>query len=347
MKEETRSTVVTGLLRKRPTTEIYETTADNLIVVLPTHTASFSGASVVKGITSILQTLSGTPKSRQQVVLETEKKTAFGQQFVDYLIDLLLESSCIDLASSEHETSDYGLDAFYAQIGRDPEKTISDLASYRAVVACRAHVEPLFSQALEMAGLNMAVTAIQSGEDVVEVIEQVVSDGKESSLVVLYGFPYRQRFTRELNEAALEANVNVLYGNCEGLVGRVGPCVIPHNTPCLECLISRFLSNAGPGESAAYRAQVQYDDGLTSVPWPTHPALESLVIQQLVLEISRFATRVSPVTLGGLLEVDYQRGIIERRSLLKVPRCQKCGMSKPARYSWDFSFSTDLIHKEP
>ena len=106
------------------------------------------------------------------------------------------------------------------------------------------------------------------------------------------------------------------------MVGYAGPMVIPGETACCECLLSRQLSHS-PFPDAELHIDRASDLQQTVVG--LHPSMASILGTVAAFEISRFygfpETDQSP---GTVLEVNLLAGSMIRRTVLKMPRCAAC-----------------------
>jgi len=129
--------------------------------------------------------------------------------------------------------------------------------------------------------------------------------------------------------------VPVLFGSCEGVVGRVGPFVIPQNTACLECLNQRLLTHAGGPELRAYQQYRLHNDEVVPPVWPMHPLFVRAVAGLFAVELLEVAIGRPSVTSGGFVEYRIGDGAAERHSVVRVPGCNACRPQSPRRVAWD------------
>jgi len=158
-----------------------------------------------------------------------------------------------------------------------------------------------------------------------------------------WNMPYRSPFARQVNELALAGTVPVLFGSCEGVVGRVGPFVIPQNTACLECLNQRLLTHAGGPELRAYQQYRLHNDEVVPPAWPTHPLFVRAVANLFALELLEVAIGRPSVTSGGFVEYRVGDAAAERHPVVRVPGCSACRPQSPRRVAWDVRLSGPVV----
>ncbi len=243
-------------------------------------------------------------------------------------------------------------DVFYWQHGLKPEEVHARLAATRiAVVGCNR------------IGSRMRDTLTELGFRQVELIDhpllrnlEMIEEGDcgggngqapadaldseawaavepEFDLLVVTSDFGGLSLIREWNEFALAAELRLLPVVLQDGVGFIGPLVQPGAGPCYECFLRRQDSHLEERElmrrteMAAFFGQIV--DGLL-------PPAASIVADFAALELLRHVTGLTPGGLvGHLLEVAPMEPALERRRLLRVPRCPACSglRAHPARTS--------------
>lgn len=128
------------------------------------------------------------------------------------------------------------------------------------------------------------------------------------------------------NTAAVESGKSFIPVTLSGFSGKIGPVVVPGQTPCIQCLkareaavsenfeeetkISELLSNLD-GEDFSYRPPA---------------AILSMIGEIAAVEASRVISGYTqPVTLNNILFFNSRHLAIDAHPVLKVPRCKVCG----------------------
>jgi bacteriocin biosynthesis cyclodehydratase domain-containing protein len=329
------------LLRLRPGAHIFEVSADELQISFPNYTATFTSSPVVEGLRALLVGL-GPGGERGKIVGCAAQAVGQDVAFLDYLVDLLLQTNCLYSASSVQ--TDNPLAEFLAYLGSDPCATLDRLAQARPILIVPASMDSDLADVLQDAGLGGQVVPVEPGTTcgaALECIRACLSTRKGP--LASWGFSYRLPFSRLLNDFAIEERIPILFGSCEGVTGRIGPYVIPRNTACLECTNLRLLSHAGEHEQRVFlRYRARYDDTIV-VPDPMHPVFAAALLRMFVLELAEIVQRLPPHTLGALIEYSFRDGLSERHPIHKVPRCPACSAARPERLPWDAHFAAPTV----
>ena len=335
-----------GMLRLRPGAAIFDISADQLQVSFANHTATFSSPPVTKGIRSLLAALEGAGE-RSELVRRAAEAAELEPNFVDYLVEMLLQTKCLYweakpvATESDHQAE---LAEFYASIGEDPSSALFSLAALRPLVVAPAGGAADLSTLLGAGGVTAEVVALSPGTTCEDALTQIKAHMETTPrLMVSWNFPYRLPFARSLNDLSLELGIPILFGACEGVIGRVGPYVIPRNTACLECLNKRLLAHAGSAEMQAFAGyRVRHRDSIAA-PWPAHPVFRDAVARLFALEISQIALNLPSQTMGGVIEYSYTDGSVRRHPVFKVPRCEACYAARPRRIPWNARFPAPVV----
>jgi len=324
---------------------VFEISAEELQVSLVNHTSTFTSPPVVQTVRALLD---GLKKSSTRTLLidHVANKIKRTPKFVAYVLDLLENTGCLyrDSESSSDQLHEGQLRDFFACIGSDPGINIELLSEATPVVVLPESEISNVSVVLENAGINGRLVGISAGTSCKEGLRSVrktLDDG--TTMLVSWNFAYRMPFSRLLNDLAIERDVPILFGVCEGVVGHLGPYVIPQNTACLECVVKRMIANAGGHENrvlATFRTRYQ-----NTVPssGPTHPLFREAIFRLLVIELSRILLQYPPITIGGVIEHTFGTESAHRHVVLKVPFCESCHPARPQRIPWDAHFSAPIV----
>ena len=333
------------LIKLRPRASIFEISPERVQISFANHSATFQGAPVVKGMMALIPLLQAGGE-KDVVTAAASKTTQLEQSFLEYLIGLLENANCLyEESEPVHLTvAQATLAEFYASAGQDPVPTLATLAAARPVIAAPESARDSLADALGIAGISADFADIPNGSScdaAVACFEERLADS--AGILVAWDFPYRSPFARRLNDLALKLSVPALFGACEGLSGRIGPYVVPRNTPCLECLNNRLLANAGAPERIAYEQYRSNHANAIPAPWPTHPLFRDAVERLFVLELVQILLNRPPRTIGGLLELSFAEASIERHPVYKVPRFEACYPKRPPRLPWQVKFAAPTV----
>jgi bacteriocin biosynthesis cyclodehydratase domain-containing protein len=329
-------------LRLRPGATILELSADELAIGFPNYTVTFTSPPVVRGIRALVEALD-PPAAAGEAVRRAAAATGLEEPFLASVLELLRNEGCVG-QGSDHTGPGGDLAEFFAYLGDGSEEAMKTLAEAPILALSAARSSAELEAALSSAGLRAQVLPLAPGTSCgagLEAADRIL--GERRSTLVVWGFPYRLPFARLVNDVAIRRRLPVLFGACEGVVGRVGPYVIPKNTACLECLNSRLLAHAGAPELRAFKQyRARFGDRIPD-PWPTHPAFERTVASLLAVELSQIVLKRSPSTAGGILELSFADRSLRRHGVHKVPRCPSCQPGRPPRLAWDTRFSAPTI----
>ena len=140
-------------------------------------------------------------------------------------------------------------------------------------------------------------------------------------LIVTSDFGGRQALC-EWNTLCLDQKVHFMPVVLKNMVGYVGPMVIPGETACYECLVSRQRSHSANPEAEFLTDNVAFE-GQAVVGF--HPSMAAILGDIAAFELTRFYGSVLPEKKAGrLLEVNLLAASMTGRTVLKVPRCAAC-----------------------
>ncbi len=327
----------------RPGAELFEVDEAKLYVSLPNHTVTFTGVAVVRGVRALIAEMART-SADDSLIDRAAACAGLKPGFVAYLLNLLQSSQCLYWSEpSSTAVGDAALARYFASVGETPHENMRLLEQAAlAVVAAEEHAAALRA-ALDSAGLASEVHGFASGTSVEEVEHALAAKPDQATTaIVAWGFPYESPVARVINRTAARG-VPALFGTCEGQIGRIGPYFIPGSTPCLECLTSRLLSNAGQDELRRWEAYRLRHAHAVPECRPVHPALRTALASLFVLEIEDIVLARPPRTLGGILELSLAERTLQRRPVLKAPRCDACSAAVPPRFAWDVRFDSPMV----
>jgi len=329
-------------LQLRPGAQVFVVSADEVQISAVNHSTTFTSVPVVRLVVGLCQALEDAP-TRDQLAAGVAERLGEERALVEYVIELMAQTNCLVARDAALPALD-ARGEFYAAVGLDPEATARILAAARPLLVAPAQSAPVMLAALAEVGLAAEVVAAAEGASCGAALDDVRAALEAArGPIVAWDIPWRMPFARLLNDLAIERDRPILFGVCEGAVGRLGPYVLPRNTPCLECLQSRLLANAGENEArvaASYRARLA--DRVPG-PLPAHPAFRRVIADLLAIELSQILLMRPPVTLGGYVEHTFGGAVSRRHPALKVPRCPACHPARPQRLAWDANFPAPLV----
>lgn len=130
------------------------------------------------------------------------------------------------------------------------------------------------------------------------------------------------RLMRQWNTLCLQRGSHFLPVVLQDMVGYVGPSVIPGETACFECFLSRMDSNR-TGDALAYASEMSAFAGQLVTGF--HPSMASVLGDIAAIELTKFYSHALPLwKVGVVMEVNLLAGRIDSRKVLRVPRCSAC-----------------------
>lgn len=131
-----------------------------------------------------------------------------------------------------------------------------------------------------------------------------------------------QRTLCEWNNLCVDQNIHFMPVVLKNMIGYVGPIIIPGETACYACLISRQQShNLAPEvEDVVDKAAM---DGQAINGF--HPSMSAMLGDIACFELTRFyGGAFSDKQAGRLIEVNLLAASMRGRTIIKVPRCTVC-----------------------
>jgi bacteriocin biosynthesis cyclodehydratase domain-containing protein len=127
---------------------------------------------------------------------------------------------------------------------------------------------------------------------------------------------------RAWNEFAVLHRLHFLPVLLQDLVGYVGPVVVPGQTPCYECVVSRQNAHLMDYQSRrAMEAAFLQDQAVGGF----HPSIASILGDIAALELTKFFGLGGALARPGvLIEVNILGSEMKARRVLRLPRCPVC-----------------------
>lgn len=108
----------------------------------------------------------------------------------------------------------------------------------------------------------------------------------------------------------------------KSMIGHLGPFIVPGETACYQCLVSRQGSHAGNSDIDTITDYGVFQSQQMS---GFHPSMATILGELAAFELMRMYSDTIPGRKAGrLLEVDLLASRITERAVLKVPRCTAC-----------------------
>lgn len=136
------------------------------------------------------------------------------------------------------------------------------------------------------------------------------------------------------NHLCIQQKTHFLPVILKDMIGYVGPLVIPGETACYECLISRERSHRVAKDLEYWADSFSYEGQAIA---GFHPVMASILGDIAVFELTRFyGGKIPEKKPNRLVEVNLLAGTMVGRTVLKVPRCSACS---PLRTSSETNLS--------
>jgi bacteriocin biosynthesis cyclodehydratase domain-containing protein len=134
------------------------------------------------------------------------------------------------------------------------------------------------------------------------------------------------------NQAALQAGVPTLYAALGETRARIGPFVLPGETPCFTCFHHRLRASMSFVDEFDSRVGLDIDACATArLPRSAPSQAGAAIVASLVgCELLKFGHGLTMLSLlGRVLEVDLLRYQMDASRVLRLPRCPACGIGQP------------------
>jgi thiazole/oxazole-forming peptide maturase SagC family component len=160
-----------------------------------------------------------------------------------------------------------------------------------------------------------------------------------SHFVLLCDEDNRGLLPAQFNREAVEADKSFLAVTLAGFSGKIGPVIIPGQTPCMSCLKSREAAVSEnyteEAKISAYLSDLRQPDFSYRPPAPMLAMLGQIAASETSKIICGYT---KPATLGNMLYFNYRSLAITPHPVLKVPRCEVCSRlnGRPESRVWGF-----------
>lgn len=288
------------------------------------------GDDVLALLRDICDRLSRSSASRMQVIAAAGVGR---QEEAARVLDLLIERRIVVPSVAGHpqlQGLESPLDLFQWQFGSRALAPRPEFADAGVAVVGRNHIGAPLVAALTDAGFTRvaavddpflnrpgtptdAVDWLDPREFVARMLDAtrivvVCSDGGSVSML------------REWNAICVRSGLRVLPVLLQGMVGFVGPLVVPGATACLECKVRRESGGAplasGPDvlEAEASRASLA----------AFHPSMAAILAHCATMELVKYLGDLPVATAGVVYDINLLRPEMVSRRVLKIPGCPVC-----------------------
>jgi bacteriocin biosynthesis cyclodehydratase domain-containing protein len=142
-----------------------------------------------------------------------------------------------------------------------------------------------------------------------------------SCLVVCSDFGGLQRLA-EWNGLANRRGWHFLPAVLQNAVGLVGPLVIPGETACFQCLLSREEANSATVPIRRALESFAFEGQLVAA---YHPSMASATGDVAAIELTKqYAYGWTSAAIDNVIEINLLAGSTVTRPILKVPNCRVC-----------------------
>ena len=131
--------------------------------------------------------------------------------------------------------------------------------------------------------------------------------------------------TDTLNRACLERRIPWSHATATAFEGIVGPTVIPYETACYRCYLSRTIACEDDPAAALRELEARFDDrGDFSAYRENLPFAAGIVGHLLALQAFHLLVGVRPRSAGRVLVVDFLTSMMREHVVLRKPWCSAC-----------------------
>jgi bacteriocin biosynthesis cyclodehydratase domain-containing protein len=140
-----------------------------------------------------------------------------------------------------------------------------------------------------------------------------------------------------LNEAALAQRVRWLRATACQQMALVGPAVLPYSSACYRCLMQRSGAFEGIGAGVTHElwARLEEDELLAQRHCRAAPPVLVIAGAMAAWEAIRLLLEESAsLTVDALWSLDVVSGTTRLEPVLRMPRCDACGVKGPSPTLW-------------
>lgn len=151
--------------------------------------------------------------------------------------------------------------------------------------------------------------------------EQAGAYATEDIAFIVAGTEFGSQYLlRDWNEYAVKKGIPFFPVLLQHMSGYAGPLVIPGESACLECLRARQNSNAQNFEECRITEQYAFQAQQSAA---YHSSMLHMLAEIAMFELVRYSAGIS-WEVGTMTELNLLSGTMDKRKLLKAPRCPVC-----------------------
>jgi bacteriocin biosynthesis cyclodehydratase domain-containing protein len=335
-------------------------TPEGIIIKRGANEVMVAGANAVKAVKMVLDATAGGGATLDHIRGLFARST--GAQ-VDVLTKNLLSRHLLiptDCESDLPKGEESSLDIFFWHFGVSAEQIMERLSTIRLTIVGVNTISRQLTSSLMAAGYRnfwiidhpqyrntrffTETGCLKEEEWPPDLIKpQVWKDASRSDLgaclIATSDFGGQQALC-EWNNLCIDRNIHFMPVVLRNMIGYVGPMIIPGETACYACLISRQGSHSINSEVEHLVDKAAFNGQKIS---GFHPSMSAMLGDIACFELTRFYGEALPERKAGrLLEVNLLAGTMTGRTIVKVPRCAACS---PLRKMSQTDLRTTLFPK--
>ena len=311
-------------------------TNDGVIVKRARTAIKVGGAEAVRAVSAIL-TAAANGASREQILeqFDTEEQEPIGS-LVDHLVGRRILVGEGD-APGHNQAQESPLDVFYWQFGTQSKQIRQRLNARRIKIFGLNYISLRLAEGLRSSGADAfeivdvpllrndalfnANGAPKDAAHAAVPFDEHLDPESLDCLVVTSDMGGVEQL-RSWNEFAVLHRLHYFPVLLQDLVGYVGPVVVPGQTPCYECVVSRQNAHLMDFQSRrALESAFVQDQAVGGF----HPSMASILGDLAALELTKFFGLGGALARPGvLIEMNILGSEMKARRVLRLPRCQVC-----------------------
>lgn len=171
---------------------------------------------------------------------------------------------------------------------------------------------------------------------------QAIENAMRDAACVVYAEDNpRPSLVTQINLLAIETSTPWIAGRIHGLDGIVGPTIIPGATCCYQCFRTRAAANLdGP---------IDYHDvegALVDTQLNSPMSYARVIAGYLVIDAVHLLLGGTGFTAGRIVRFNFFDLSVESNAVLKLPRCNACGLAGEELLNWQRFTSLDQFLRD-
>lgn len=127
---------------------------------------------------------------------------------------------------------------------------------------------------------------------------------------------------RRWNEFCIEQNIIFLPIILQDLIGYIGPIVVPDQTACFECLLSRRNANIGNSDLNDL-SEMTFFEMQKVIGY--HPIMASILADIATMELIKFYGAIGGIlNVGKLIRINMLASQLDSHHIMRIPKCKTC-----------------------